>query len=69
MELEVEVLIAEIKRFLTIHPLDEENDPKKQRKRASQMSELEIDPNESFIPQQIIYCTFHVEAIKNWKLG
>lgn len=69
MEVEVEVLISELKRFLIMHPADEERDPKKQRKRASQISEIEIDPKEAFVPAQIMYCIFHVDAAKNWMFG
>ncbi|CAH1154687.1 unnamed protein product [Phaedon cochleariae] len=69
MEIEIEVLMAEIQRFLTLHPPDAERDPKIQRKRASQCSEKEIDPKELLVPNQILYCTFQVDATKNWMFG
>lgn len=69
VETEIEVLISELKRFLVMHPPDEERDPKKQRKRASQTSDMEVDPKELHIPPQIIYCVFHVDAAKNWMFG
>ncbi|KAG5877138.1 hypothetical protein JTB14_027381 [Gonioctena quinquepunctata] len=69
MDVETDVLMAEIKRFLISHPPDSDRDPKKQRRRASQMSEKELDPTEYFIPSQIMYITFQVDAVKNWMFG
>lgn len=69
MELEVDVLTAELERFLTLHPPDKKRDPKMQRKRASQISEIEVEFKEDLVPASIIYCIFHVEAIKNWMFG
>ncbi|XP_074033953.1 uncharacterized protein isoform X2 [Leptinotarsa decemlineata] len=69
MDIEIEVLMSEIKRFLVLHPPDAERDPKKQRKRASQTVEVKIDPNENLVPRQILYCTYQVDAVKNWMFG
>lgn len=66
METGIEVLISELKRFLTVHPPDYEKDPKKQRRRASQISMRE---QEQGLPLQILYCVFQVGAVKNWMFG
>lgn len=69
IEIDIEVLITELNRFLVVHPPDENRDPKKQHKRASQISEVDIDPNEAYIPSQMLYCIFHADAAKNWMFG
>lgn len=69
VEIEIDVLMAEIKRFLYLHPQDEERDPKKQRKRASQESQVLIDPTEALIPNQMLFCRYEVEAVSNWMFG
>ncbi|CAG9828038.1 unnamed protein product [Diabrotica balteata] len=67
MDLGIEVLMAEIKRFLDIHPPDLEMDPKIQRRRASQMTLQESE--DPILPIQILYCVFQVDAVKNWMFG
>ncbi|XP_076258393.1 uncharacterized protein LOC143195271 isoform X2 [Rhynchophorus ferrugineus] len=64
----LDILIAELNRFLVIYPPDMEKDPKIQRKRASRTSEM-ADPNEDLIPNQIWYCKFEVDAVTNWGFG
>lgn len=69
MDLEIDVLMTEIKRFLVLHPPDEERDPKKQRKRASQESQVIVDPTEEMIPHQMLFCRYEVDAVANWMFG
>ncbi|XP_048519948.1 uncharacterized protein LOC109536799 isoform X3 [Dendroctonus ponderosae] len=68
LELKVDILIEEVKRFLEVYPPDKEKDPKIQRKRASQTSEI-ADPNDNLIPNQMLYCEFQIGAISNWQFG
>ncbi|XP_072377369.1 uncharacterized protein [Diabrotica undecimpunctata] len=67
MDLGIEVLMAEIKRFLEVHPPDLEMDPKIQRRRASQITFQENE--DPILPIQILYCVFQVDAVKNWMFG
>uniref|UniRef100_A0A6P7GM02 Uncharacterized protein LOC114339768 n=1 Tax=Diabrotica virgifera virgifera TaxID=50390 RepID=A0A6P7GM02_DIAVI len=67
MNVGIEVLMAEVKRFLDVHPPDFEMDPKIQRRRASQITFYEIE--EPILPIQILYCVFQVAAVKNWMFG
>ncbi|CAG9865227.1 unnamed protein product [Phyllotreta striolata] len=66
MDLSVDLLIMGIRRYLVIHPPDYERDPKKQRRRASQMSVQEQGPS---LPIQILYCVYQVGAVSNWMFG
>lgn len=69
IETEIDILMAEIRRYLAIYPRDDERDPKKQRKRASQESTKPVDSNEQLIPINLLYCIFQIDAVKNWKFG
>ncbi|XP_030748932.1 uncharacterized protein LOC115877010 [Sitophilus oryzae] len=68
LDLALDVLLAEMNRFLVVCPPDLEKDPKIQRKRASQTSEI-ANHDEDLIPNQIWYCKFQVDAVTNWGFG
>ncbi|KAL1513176.1 hypothetical protein ABEB36_002621 [Hypothenemus hampei] len=67
-DLEMDILLAEITRFLEIYPPDKEKDPKIQRKRASQTSDIAASIDD-LIPNQMIYCKYQIDAISNWQFG
>ncbi|VEN64710.1 unnamed protein product [Callosobruchus maculatus] len=69
VECEIDVLLAEITRLLTVFPPDEDRDPKKQRGRGSQIETTKLDPDEALLPMQMLYCIFQVDAVKNWMFG
>nr|CAH7739202.1 unnamed protein product [Callosobruchus chinensis] len=64
VEFEIEVLLAEITRLLTVYPPDEDRDPKKQRGRGSQIETHKMDPDEALLPMQMLYCIFQVDAVE-----
>lgn len=68
INIEIDILQTEIKRFLTRFVIDPFFDPKNQRKRASKTDLME-DPDDALVGNAVYYCQYEANLLKNWEFG